>query len=918
MWSDKGADPWVVEVLRWGYRIPFRRAPTLSKEPIPYPAYSPDSIRGKALEGEVRSLLEKGAIELAPLPSPGYYSQLVVVMKASGSWRQVFDLSLLNLKIQKTSFKMETLQSVLLSVRAGDWMESLDLKDAYLQVLMHPESRKFLRFVACGKIYQFKVLCFGLSTAPQVFTRVMAPVSAFLHRSGIRLRRYLDDWLIQASSQEQVLLALESVLQLCRSLGIVVNWEKSQLIPSQCMVYPGVLLDSISLRASPALKRVEKLLSIGDEFLSCERQPVSSWLELLGVLASLIQLVPGRRLRMRSLSVSSQAVLGSDRPVDSRSVDSGDPWRSGVVARSRSLGARYFARPSVPSARLMVRRLGRGLGSSFGRERYFRPLVSRRTGTVHQRQGALGRRKSSVVLRSADPGLLCRRVCGQFHHDNLSPQSGGNKISAAECHSSANSALGGVASCGSSSTVNHGSTQRAGGFSVSSQPDLGFRMDPQDRGISGPEEEVAGVHRPLCHFTQSPMLSIFFTIPRSERLGYGCSAPELEWVAGVYLSSLVTRSGSPQEAPVVLWSSPDTRSSVLASTALVPGSAGSGGGRSGGSASVSGPSLSAPLSSASSGGVRAVTSCLETIQQFAQAKGFSKHVAKQSALARRSSSRAGYQARWSIYRQWCHGKGHSVSRPSLHKIADFLFWLRRSKKLSISAVLGYRSMLSAVFRTVLSEISTSPVIHDLLRCFKVEAPCRAIRPPTWDLLKVLTYLRSSVFEPLSNASLRDLTRKTLFLVALATTKRVGELQALSRFVSFSFSVAGVSYVPEFLAKTETEVRSLPLSFSVQSLGDFAVGLPEDLLLCPVRSLRECVTRTSRFVNRPRRLFVSPRCPSRAMSKNAISYFLREVIVHSGSSSESVATPKVHSIRGIATSSAFFKNWSLSSVLEAAS
>ena len=130
MWSDKGADPWVVEVLRWGYRIPFRRAPILSKEPIPYPAYSPDSIRGKALEGEVCSLLEKGAIELAPLLSPGYYSWLFVVMKASGSWRPVIDLSLLNLRVQKTSFKMETLQSVLLSVRAGDWMVSLDLKDA--------------------------------------------------------------------------------------------------------------------------------------------------------------------------------------------------------------------------------------------------------------------------------------------------------------------------------------------------------------------------------------------------------------------------------------------------------------------------------------------------------------------------------------------------------------------------------------------------------------------------------------------------------------------------------------------------------------------------------------------------------------------------------------------------------------------
>ena len=48
-----------MEVLQW--------APTLSKEPIPYPSYSPSSIRGKALEGEVLALLGKGAIELAPV-----------------------------------------------------------------------------------------------------------------------------------------------------------------------------------------------------------------------------------------------------------------------------------------------------------------------------------------------------------------------------------------------------------------------------------------------------------------------------------------------------------------------------------------------------------------------------------------------------------------------------------------------------------------------------------------------------------------------------------------------------------------------------------------------------------------------------------------------------------------------------------
>ena len=113
------------------------------------------------------------------------------------------------------------------------------------------------------------------------------------------------------------------------------------------------------------------------------------------------------------------------------------------------------------------------------------------------------------------------------------------------------------------------------------------------------------------------------------------------------------------------------------------------------------------------------------------------------------------------------------------------------------------------------------------------------------------------------------------------------------------------------------MRSLPRTFAIQSLSNFAAGLPDEMLLCAARALSEYVARPSRFVNSPRRLFVSSRSP-RAMSNNGISYLLREVIVHSGASSNDVAAPKAHSIRGIATSAFFFKNWSLSSVLEAAS
>ena len=88
-------------------------------------------------------------------------------------------------------------------------------------------------------------------------------------------------------------------------------------------------------------------------------------------------------------SIRPASLLGSDKTVCSDPLDSRDPSQSGVVARSSSLGARDFARSGVPSARLVVKRLGRGLGDSPRGRSSFRPLVSRRISSISQCQGAL-------------------------------------------------------------------------------------------------------------------------------------------------------------------------------------------------------------------------------------------------------------------------------------------------------------------------------------------------------------------------------------------------------------------------------------------------------------------------------------------------------------------------------------------------
>ena len=116
----------------------------------------------------------------------------------------------------------------------------------------------------------------GLKTALQVFTRLMAPISAILHCYGIRMLRYLDDWLILAESRTACLQARDRLLPVCEELRLQVNFKKSSLIPSQDMTYLGMQIQSVRFVAKPTETRVENLLKIIEEFLSSPGPPSSS------------------------------------------------------------------------------------------------------------------------------------------------------------------------------------------------------------------------------------------------------------------------------------------------------------------------------------------------------------------------------------------------------------------------------------------------------------------------------------------------------------------------------------------------------------------------------------------------------------------------------------------------------------------
>ena len=597
-------DAWVVEVLQVGYQILFDRQPPLSERPLSLTAYSPQSIKGVALTQELQNLLQKGAVEPDP-QSPGFYSRLFLVQKASGSWRPIIDLSTLNGYVTSSHFHMETPQSVLRSIRPGDWMISLDLQDTYLQVPVHRDSRRYLRFVMQGRAYRFRVLCFGLTTAPQVFTRIMAPVSAILHKYGVRMLRYMDDWLILASSELACLQLRDRLLTVCTELGIQVNLTKSSLVPTQSLVYLGMEIRSLSFIARPTPARVSNLLRLIEEFLSTLSPPAFLWRRLLGHLSSLTLLVPGGMIRMRLLQICLKDQW--DFLEDQFQVSWSPPCREDLLWWARVARQREGVSLSlpIPDISFFSDASDVGWGALVGEHHasgLWSPLQAALS--INFRE-LLAVQYGLLALEHLLVGLSVAHISSSFRWDVLLHS---------ECHGEGNPSMGRDQPCPSPASVHHGLVQCYSGHSESPQSGDRVRVDSPSGGSRSPCPQMAGGDRSFCDVTDRQASGVFLSGLRFEGGGDGRSSPALGQPPSLCLSSDRHHKESSWQTEVFEELRVDSHRSVLASEGLVPGPSGTVVRYSHSAAKSKRSSKTAPLPSLSSKSAYASADCVATIK----------------------------------------------------------------------------------------------------------------------------------------------------------------------------------------------------------------------------------------------------------------------------------------------------------------
>ena len=211
--------------------------------------------------------------------------------------------------------------------------------------------------------------------------------------------------------------------------------------------------------------------------------------------------------------------------------------------------------------------------------------------------------------------------------------------------------------------------------------------------------------------------------------------------------------------------------------------------------------------------------------------GDSKEVIQRLRLSHADSTMKQYQSKWVLFVHWASESlplPIDPTSPSLTVLADFLTWLFQERKLSYGSINNYRSAIAFHWKRLegFEVPADDSVLRDLMTGFKRERPLATKKVVQWDLKLVLEFFKSKSFQVWDKVSDKHLTLKTVFLLALASGKRRGEIHALARDgVAHSFGQEKgmlLRPIPGFISKTQLKTGDVGALKKI-----FIPSLPEE-------------------------------------------------------------------------------------------
>ena len=567
-----------------------------------------------------------------------------------------------------------------------------------------------------------------------------------------------------------------------------------------------------------------------------------------------------------------------------------------------------------------------GMGGSSGASRShgLGHLVDPRPVATHKQPRVEGSNLSCLSVQSEHQGPLRASVNRQHDSSLLCTKTGGDTLSLSVSRDTRTLSALPVIKCQASSQTSPRPSECSGRQSLQTSSDSPIGMDPS---TGSGQSDFQGVRDAnggsVCNQIQPSTPSLCITSPGSSGMGNRCPISGLESAGSICLPSIYPATSGITENQAV--SVPNSaNSTIVAAEVLVQRPARTSQGASKASSSKTRSSVS-KRSRTSSMSRRASLTRMAIIREALRKKCFSERASSLISQSRRDSTVKVYDAKWNIFSDWCRRRDIDPLHPSSRRLADFFVYLFDVKKLSVSTIKGYRSMISHTlsFRGR-SDIGSDTSISELMRALELKRPVSRSLAPKWDLACVLWSLTKAPYEPLAQADLQHLTWKTVFLLTLASAKRRSEIHALSmedthlRFNSSDDSVS-MTCQTGFLAKNQLPSVA-PLPIIIPSLSRTCGRDDKDRLLCPVRALKFYLDRVKTLRGSRKRLFI-PLKGQHDISAASISRWIASTIRASYSQLSNVDLSflriRPHELRALSTSWAFINYTPLDDILRAA-
>ena len=758
---------------------------------------------------------------------------------------------------------METPETIRSSLQVGEWVTSIDFKDAYFHIPIHSQSRKYMRFHIQGQSYQFKALPFGLSTPPMEFTVVAKEVKLMALRQGIRIHQYLDDWLVRASTHHTCLQHTQTLVTLCQELGWLVNREKSELVPKQVFNFVGYQFDLREGRVRPTEERWQILTDKIRSIMSDPVCPVRQFMSLIGLLTATEKQVHLGRLHMRPIQwhlknnwrvpeslekvipvpmslhphlrwwlEESNVLLGQPlHPLKHALQIFTDASNEGWGAHLDDHTARGIW--SLPESKLHINHLE--LKSVFLALKEFRTLVCNKTVLIATDNTTV------VAYINKEGGMKSGSLCALLWR---------------------------ILSWCTRQQVTLRARHIPGRLNV-----IADKLSRLGQTIQTEWSLHPAVFQAVCSRWHQPQVDLFatrfnnklpqFVSPVPDPQAWAVDALSLSWEdLDPYAFPPAAILGKVGEAPGLPLQQNNPDCPRVAQHALVLGPGSNVKPDPTVSAQHTQPSVSAIQPGPSQEPVASELTCLAPRASAIKEQGFSEAVAARIEAPQRRSTRSVYEAKWTIFTKWCLSNQVDFRAPPLKAIADFLLHLFQDKKLQPGTIDGYRSAIADKLGNFTNNVSKDENLTRLLDSFHRDRPKGRRGIPSWNLSLVLHQLTKAPFEPLKESSLKHLTFKAVSLLALGSGKRRSEIHAwLHKNIRHQSDWSKVSLYPSpsFLSKNQL-AKEGPDSVAPVVIPALAPSLDRSLKgdrsLCPVRALRYYLDRTADLRQNKELVFVS--------------------------------------------------------------